>query len=133
MGTHPIFESDFDCLTESMRFKNVHRLAGISLASAVGLGAVGQHKVKHQVSLLPLVGVVHGAIRDLSTANCVHIRLWDASVLYSSVYYGIPKFNSRRLCEKDDAIWWQCLHSRMAIPCTVIVPLVLNKRSSTRS
>ena len=32
-----------------MRFKNVHRLAGISLASAVGLGAVGQHKVKHQV------------------------------------------------------------------------------------
>ena len=32
-----------------MRFKNIHRLAGISLAGAVGLGALGQHKVKHQV------------------------------------------------------------------------------------
>ena len=32
-----------------MRFKNIHRLAGVSLAGAVGLGALGQHKVKHQV------------------------------------------------------------------------------------
>ena len=30
--------------------KNCHRLAGLSLAGCVGLGATGHHKVKHMVS-----------------------------------------------------------------------------------
>ena len=30
--------------------KNFHRLAGISLASCVGLGATGHHRVKHAVN-----------------------------------------------------------------------------------
>ena len=29
--------------------KNIHRIAGVSLASAVGLGAAGQHRVRHEV------------------------------------------------------------------------------------
>merc|ERR1712242_357145 len=57
MGTHPIFESDFDCLTEFNKVTRVHTIAGNDLKtqnSAV-IGEEGEfdtqgHKIKAMVT-----------------------------------------------------------------------------------
>jgi len=39
MGTHPIFESDFDCLTESLSVELVYQNKALLASLKTGLGA----------------------------------------------------------------------------------------------
>merc|ERR1712212_1096114 len=60
--------------------KNIHRIAGLSLCSAVGLGAIGQHQVRHQADETQLL--------SYQTANRYHY--YPSFGLFTAQFTKIP-------------------------------------------
>jgi len=48
MGTHPIFESDFDCLTDCQNWKKMAKLSRMCLFMASTTGRVVVQLIKHE-------------------------------------------------------------------------------------
>jgi len=64
--------------------KNCHRLAGLSLAGCVGLGATGHHKVKHMVG--------EEEFLSYTTANRYHFL--HSLALFTVQFSSIPKITA---------------------------------------
>jgi len=64
--------------------KNCHRLAGVSLAGCVGLGATGHHKVKHMVS--------EDEFLSYTTANRYHFL--HSLALFTVQFSSVPKITA---------------------------------------
>merc|ERR1711908_126981 len=77
MGTHPIFESDFDCLTDKMRLTLAR--AGFSHSNRVGFSGYG-----HKFHADEIVPVDKRAFRDLKICEVIIFKFLILSKNYRS-------------------------------------------------
>merc|ERR1711887_344751 len=71
MGTHPIFESDFDCLTD---FQNMYRPSGSTRASTASRGAAPAKSDNMSVSSSAISSALCTENKEIASAQTVEIE-----------------------------------------------------------
>merc|ERR1711976_1014691 len=99
MGTHPIFESDFDCLTDIMSFGDVSTAGGLEKLNAFLLdNSYAGGWVPSQVDV-----ALFNAIESSPDAKYVNaLRWWNNIASYKSEFASLPAGAAAAAEEEDD-------------------------------
>jgi|ERR1711868_29769 len=100
MGTHPIFESDFDCLTDIMSFGDVSTAAGLEKLNAFLLdNSYAGGWVPSQIDV-----ALFNAIKSSPDAKFVNaLRWWNNIASYKSEFGSLPAGSaSAAAAEEED-------------------------------
>merc|ERR1712035_61634 len=99
MGTHPIFESDFDCLTDIMSFGDVSTAAGLEKLNAFLLdNSYAGGWVPTQVDV-----ALFNAIKSSPDAKFVNaLRWWNNIASYQSEFGSLPAGSAAPAAEEED-------------------------------
>merc|ERR1711868_308766 len=99
MGTHPIFESDFDCLTDIMSFGDVSTAAGLEKLNAFLLdNSYAGGWVPSQIDV-----ALFNAIKSSPDAKFVNaLRWWNNIASYKSEFGSLPAGSAGAAAEEED-------------------------------
>merc|ERR1711868_74470 len=99
MGTHPIFESDFDCLTDIMSFGDVSTAAGLEKLNAFLLdNSYAGGWVPSQIDV-----ALFNAIKSSPDAKFVNaLRWWNNIASYKSEFGSLPAGSASAAAEEED-------------------------------
>merc|ERR1711908_108088 len=99
MGTHPIFESDFDCLTDIMSFGDVSTASGLEKLNTFLLdNSYAGGWVPSQVDV-----ALFNAIKSSPNAKYVNaLRWWNNISSYKSEFAKLPAGAAAAAAEEED-------------------------------